>query len=259
MSSARKSSGASIELKTMEEVELMRQAGRIAAQALKAVKEAVRPGVTTDDLDQVAHRFIRGRGAIPTFVGYRGYPKTICTSINEEVVHGIPGSRVLKEGDIISVDVGATWKGFVGDTAETFPVGSISSESQKLVDVTRESLARAIIAAKVGARLGDVSWAVQSYVESQGFSVVRDFVGHGVGRQMHEEPAVPNFGEPGTGLRLSEGLVIAIEPMVNLGSHQVDVQPDGWTVVTSDGKRSAHFEHTVAVLSEGCRILTDPS
>jgi len=237
----------------------MREAGRLAAGALQAVRAAVKPGITTDELDQIAHQFIVKNGAKPTFLGYRGYPKTICASVNEEVVHGIPGRRVLKEGDIIGVDVGATWKGFVGDTAATFPVGDVPEESRRLIEVTRDSLQRAIAAARVGARLGDISWAVQSAAEDKGFSVVRDFVGHGVGRQMHEEPAVPNFGEAGTGMRLAAGLVIAIEPMVNAGTHHVRVLPDGWTVVTEDGRRSAHFEHTIAILDEGPLILTDPS
>lgn len=234
----------------------MRQAGRVAAEALEAVRAAVRPGVSTAELDRTAHEVIRRRGAAPTFLGYRGYPKTICVSVNEEVVHGIPGPRILKEGDIVGVDVGATWEGFVGDTAATLPVGEIGAEDRRLIEVTRDSLSRAIRAAVVGARLGDVSSAVQSFAEEAGFSVVRDFVGHGVGRKMHEEPAVPNFGEPGTGPRLDEGLVIAIEPMVNAGGHAVRVLSDGWTVVTADGKRSAHFEHTIAITADGPRILT---
>ena len=249
----------SIELKTADEIRLLREAGRIAGGALQAVGAEVRPGVTTDELDQVARRFITAHGAKPTFVGYRGYPKTICASVNQEVVHGIPGPRVLKEGDIIGIDVGATWKSFVGDTAATFCVGKVSEESRRLVEVTRQSLGRAIKAARAGARLGDIGWAVQSFVEEAGFSVVRDFVGHGVGRQMHEEPAVPNFGKAGSGLRLEEGLVIAIEPMVNAGTHEVRVLEDGWTVVTVDGRRSAHFEHTIAILKDEPQVLTDPN
>jgi methionyl aminopeptidase len=249
----------SVELKTKEEIRLLRDAGRIAGGALEAVRAAVKPGVTTEELDRIARNFITAHGAKATFAGYRGYPKAICASINEEVVHGIPGRRVLKEGDIVGIDVGATYNGFIGDTAATFAVGTISKENQRLIDVTRESLVRATQAARVGNRLGDIGWAVQSFVERAGFSVVRDFVGHGVGRQMHEEPAVPNFGEGGVGLRLQEGLVIAIEPMVNAGGYAVRVLPDGWTVVTTDGRCSAHFEHTIAILSEGPVVLTDPN
>lgn len=246
-----------IELKSAVDLDRMREAGRLAAEALAAVGRLVGPGVTTKDLDRVAEKFIRAGGGIPTFLGYRGYTATLCTSINEEVVHGIPSSRrVLREGDIVGVDVGATLGGFVGDTAATFPVGRISEEAEALLRTTRESLERGIAAARVGNRLGDVSHAIQALAEAKGYSVVRDFVGHGIGRNMHEEPSVPNYGTAGTGLRLEAGLVIALEPMVNVGTWRVNVLKDGWTVVTEDNRLSAHFEHTVAVTESGPEILT---
>lgn len=246
-----------IELKSPADLERMRRAGRLAAQVLEAVGRAVAPGVTTKELDRLAEKFIRDAGGVPTFLGYRGYTATLCASINEEVVHGIPNpKRVLREGDIVGIDVGATLDGFVGDTAATFAVGRITDEAQRLLQTTRESLDQGIAAARVGNRLGDVSAAIQRVAEAKGYSVVRDFVGHGIGRNMHEEPSVPNYGTAGTGLRLEAGLVIALEPMVNMGTWRVQVLKDGWTVVTEDNRLSAHFEHTVAVTDAGPEILT---
>lgn len=246
-----------IELKSPADLERMRRAGRLAAQVLEAVGRAVAPGVTTKELDRLAEKFIRDAGGVPTFLGYRGYTATLCASINEEVVHGIPNpKRVLREGDIVGIDVGATLDGFVGDTAATFAVGRITDEAQRLLQTTRESLDQGIAAARVGNRLGDVSAAIQRVAEEKGYSVVRDFVGHGIGRNMHEEPSVPNYGTAGTGLRLEAGLVIALEPMVNMGTWRVQVLKDGWTVVTEDNRLSAHFEHTVAVTDAGPEILT---
>lgn len=246
-----------IELKSPADLERMRRAGRLAAQVLEAVGRAVAPGVTTKDLDRLAEKKIRDAGGVPTFLGYRGYTASLCASINEEVVHGIPHpKRVLREGDIVGIDVGATLDGFVGDTAATFAVGRISEEAERLLQTTQESLAQGIAAARVGNRLGDVSAAIQRAAESKGYSVVRDFVGHGIGRNMHEEPSVPNYGTAGTGLRLEAGLVIALEPMVNAGTWRVNVLKDGWTVVTEDNRLSAHFEHTVAVTDAGPEVLT---
>lgn len=241
--------------KTQEEIEIMREAGRIAAQCLRMLADMIRPGVTTAELDSAAERFIRERGAVPTFKGYLGFPASICTSVNNVVVHGAPGPRELEEGDIVSIDVGATYKGYVGDTAATFPVGKVSSVAEKLLRVTAESLSRGIDAVRPGGTVGDIGFAVESHVRSFGFSVVREYVGHGVGRSMHEDPPVPNYGRPGEGPVLREGYVIAIEPMVNEGSGDVLTYPD-LTVVTKDGKLSAHFEHTVAVVAGGAVILT---
>ena len=246
-----------IELKSAADLDKMRRAGAMAGGILRKVGELVRPGVTTQDLDRAAEKMIRDAGGIPTFLGYRGYTASICASVNEEVVHGLPSAkRVLKEGDLISVDLGATFQGFVGDTAATFPVGKISDEDRRLMDVTRESLEEGIAKLVPGNRLGDVSAAIQKRAEDAGFGVVRDYVGHGIGRQMHEEPSVPNYGTAGSGLRLEAGLVLALEPMVTAGSWKVKVLPDGWTVVTQDGRRAAHFEHTVAVTEKGPEILT---
>jgi methionyl aminopeptidase len=246
-----------IELKSESDLARMRRAGALAAQALAEAGRAVAPGVTTKDLDRIAEKVIRGGGGIPTFVGYRGYPATICASINEEVVHGIPSAqRVLKEGDIVGIDVGATLDGFVGDTAATFPVGRVDPALTDLLKATAESLERGIAQARAGNRLGDISHAIQSVADARGYGVVRDFVGHGIGRQMHEEPAVPNYGTAGTGLRLEVGLVLALEPMFNLGTHKVRVLNDGWTVVTDDRRASAHFEHTVAITADGPEVLT---
>jgi methionyl aminopeptidase len=242
--------------KSKAEIEKMRAAGQIVAAVLRELQAMVRPGITTKELDQAAERLIRDAGAIPTFKGYRGFPASICTSVNEEVVHGIPGNRKLKEGDIVGIDCGATYQGYVGDAAVTVPVGRVNPELERLIETARTALDRAIEKCTVGNRLGDVSYAVQSYVEPLGYSVVRNYCGHGIGRQMHEDPQVPNYGRPGTGPRLREGLVIAIEPMVNMGNYDVEVLSDGWTVVTLDRLPSAHFEHTVAITEDGPQILT---
>ncbi|MGE5577670.1 MAG: type I methionyl aminopeptidase [Syntrophothermus sp.] len=245
-----------ITIKSDMELRHMRRAGRLVALALEKVAEAVKPGVTTGDLDRLLEEFIISQGAIPAFKGYNGFPASICASVDDEVVHGIPGKRVLKEGQIISIDVGAIVEGFYGDAAETFPVGKISPEAQRLIDVTRQSLKEGIAFAVEGNRLSDISHAIQSYVEANGFSVVRDFVGHGIGREMHESPQIPNFGRPGHGPRLKPGMTLAIEPMVNAGGFEVITDPDNWTVRTRDGSFSAHFEHTVAVTENGPEILT---
>jgi methionyl aminopeptidase len=248
-----------ITIKSERELKLMRYAGGVVAQALQAVAAAVRPGVTTLELDRVAERVIRGAKCVPAFKGYHGFPATICASVNEEVVHGIPGLRRLKDGDIVSVDVGAVYQGYYGDAAATYPVGDVNPEALRLIRVTRESLAIAIEKVAVDNHLSDISHAVQSYVESNGFSVVRSYVGHGIGDQMHEEPQIPNFGRPGRGPRLKAGMVLAIEPMVNAGDWQVETLADNWTVVTLDRKWSAHFEHTVAVGAEKPEVLTAPA
>ena len=248
----------SIELKSRAELAQMRVAGQLAGQALQEIGRHIAPGVTTRELDQIAERFIKKNGGVCTFIGYRGYPATICASINEEVVHGIPGPRKLNAGDVVGIDIAATVGGFVGDTAQTWIVGKGSSEAERLVNVTRDSLQLAIDLMVPGNRLGDIGAAVQKYVEAQGFGVVRDFVGHGIGRQMHEDPAVPNYGTAGTGMRLEPGLVLAIEPMVTQGTWQVKMLDDGWTVVTRDGKLAAHFEHTIAVTDSGPWVLTKP-
>jgi methionyl aminopeptidase len=242
--------------KSKTEIEKMRAAGLIVAQVLNRLSEIVEPGMTTRDLDREAEEMIQGAGAYPTFKGYHGYPASICTSINDEVVHGIPSNRKLREGDIVGIDCGATLQGYVGDSAVTVPVGKVSEPVKRLLDVTRQSLFQAIDKCEVGNRLGDVCNAVQAYVEPLGYSVVRNYCGHGIGRAMHEEPQVPNYGKPGTGPVLREGLVLAIEPMINLGHEDVKVLSDGWTVITMDGRPSAHFEHTVAITSEGPQILT---
>jgi len=242
--------------KSKSEIAKMRAAGQIVARVLERLSKMVEPGITTRDLDREAESMIRAAGAIPTFKGYHGYPASICTSINDEVVHGIPGDRKLREGDIIGIDCGATYQGYVGDSALTVPVGEVTPEVIKLMDVTRESLFQAIGKCRVGNRLGDVCHAVQAYVEPLGYSVVRNYCGHGIGRAMHEEPQVPNYGEPGTGKLLREGWVLALEPMINLGRHDVKQLSDGWTVITLDGRPSAHFEHTVAITENGPEILT---
>ena len=242
--------------KNSEELEKMRRAGQIVADAIAAVREAVRPGVTTKQLDEIAEREIRAAGATPSFLGYRGFPATICTSLNEEIVHGIPGGRVLAEGDLFKLDAGAIFEGFHADSAVTIPVGEIAPELVKLVETTERALWAGIEECRPGNRIGDIGHAVQTVAEGAGFSVVREYVGHGVGRALHEEPPVPNYGDPGKGLKLEEGLVIAIEPMVNVGTHETRVLGDGWTVVTLDGARSAHFEHTIAITSDGHEVLT---
>ena len=235
----------------------MREAGRLVGEVLTELASLVAPGVTTAELDEAAEKRIRQAGAIPAFKGYLGYPATICASVNEEVIHGIPsGRRILNEGDVVSIDVGASLDGYYGDSAITLPVGQVSEEAATLLRVTEEALYRAIGCVKVGGRISDIGHAVQQHVEAYGFSVVREFVGHGIGQRMHEEPQVPNYGEAGRGPRLSEGMVLAIEPMVNAGKAAVKVLADGWTAVTRDGSLSAHFEHTVAVTSDGPWILT---
>ncbi len=234
----------------------MREAGRIVAEVLQEMENSIKVGITTAMLDKIAEKLIRRHGAEPAFLGYNNFPASICASVNNEVVHGIPGLRRLEEGDIISIDVGVRLNGYYGDAAATFPAGKISPEAQKLIDVTRRSLQKAIEAMQVGNRLSDVSHAVQDYVEGNSLSVVRNYVGHGIGEAMHEEPQVPNFGLPGRGPALQPGLVLAIEPMVNTGSWEVKVLKDKWTVVTGDGSLSAHFEHTVALGDNGPEILT---
>jgi len=245
-----------IVLKSPTDLEAMRRAGGIAARALQAVAQAVRPGITTRELDRIAEDRIRQLGAIPSFLGYRGFPASLCTSVGDEVVHGIPGPRRLREGEIISLDLGAVLDGFHGDLAVTVPIGKVSPALARLLRVTAEALEIGIRAVRPGGHLGDVSAAIQRYVEAQGFSVVREFAGHGIGRHLHEEPQIPNFGVAGNGVALRPGMTLAIEPMVNVGSAEVEMDPDGWTVRTRDGKPSAHFEHTVAVGEDGPIVLT---
>lgn len=237
----------------------MREACRISAEALKLAGNAVEPGVTTAELDKIAEKYILSQGAVPNFKNYNGYPATACISINNEVIHGIPSKkRVIQAGDIVSIDLGAKFEGYHGDNAATFACGDISAEAKRLMDTTRESLYQGIAAAVSGGRLGDISAAVQQYVESRGYSVVRQFVGHGIGTQLHEAPEVPNFGTHGRGIRLMPGMTLAIEPMINMGDSGVKVMPDGWTVLTKDGSLSAHFEHTIVITPDGPQIMTKP-
>lgn len=243
-------------LKSPQEIEIMARTGQIVAEVMRSLKEVIIIGATTREIEQFADNRIRSLGGKSAFRGYRGYPSSICTSINEEVVHGIPSSRKLKEGDIISIDLGVLFDGFFGDAAYTFPVGRIDEQSALLLKVTEEALYCGIDKAVVGNRVNDISHAIQQHAEQHGFSVVKTFVGHGIGRQLHEEPQVPNFGIPGQGPRLRQGMTLAIEPMINAGTFEVKVLDDGWTAVTADGKRSAHFEHTVVVMPERARILT---
>lgn len=248
-----------IVLKTSRELAAMRVAGRISAKALKLAGEAVEPGVSTWEIDRIVRRYIESEGAKPSFLGYGGFPASACISVNEVVIHGIPKKdQILKQGDIVSIDIGAFFEGFTGDNAYTFACGDVSPEAQRLMDTTRESLYQGIAAAKAGNRVGDIGHAVQSYVEARGYSVVRDFVGHGVGAKLHEDPSVPNFGSPGRGVRLLPGMTIAIEPMVNAGVHTVKTLSDGWTTVTTDGKLAAHYEHSIAITADGPVILTLP-
>jgi methionyl aminopeptidase len=242
-------------LKTADEIAVMAKASKVVAEALAVLKTAVKPGITTDELDRLAESEIRARGAVPAFKGYRNYPKTLCASVNEQVVHGIPSKRALKEGDIIGLDLGAIVDGFYGDSAVTVAVGRIEENTAALVRITEESLALAIEQARVGNRLSDISHAVQRHVEAAGYSVVTEFVGHGIGRQLHEEPQVPNYGKPGQGPRLQAGMVLAIEPMVNMGGSAVRVLDDRWTAVTVDGSMSAHFEHTIAIQPSGPALV----
>ena len=248
-----------ITLKSSHEIDLMRQAGKITAAARALAGEMVRPGVTTQEIDKAVEEFIRKQGAVPSFLGYSGYPASACISVNDEVIHGIPGKRVLQEGDIVSIDVGAYIGGFHGDCAATFACGTISDEAQKLIDVTRQSFFEGIKFAKEGCRVQDISAAVQAYVERHGFSVVREFVGHGVGAHLHEAPEIPNFGRPGRGPRLLRGMTLAIEPMVNLGDAAILQLSDGWTVKTQDGKLSAHYENTILITDGEPEILTAPA
>lgn len=244
-------------LKTPAEIETMAMASKLVAETLEALCREVKAGVTTAELDRLAEEFIRARGGIPAFKGYRNYPKTLCTSVNEQVVHGIPSKRVLTDGDIIGMDLGAIVNGFYGDSAVTVGVGTIPPRAAELLRVTQEALYKGIEQAVVGNRLSDISHAIQRHAEGAGFSVVRDFVGHGIGRQLHEEPQIPNYGEPGQGPRLQVGMVLAIEPMINMGDHRVQVLEDRWTAVTMDGSLSAHFEHTIAIQPSGPpKILT---
>jgi len=245
-----------ITIKKNDEIERMRKAGAITRDVLNVIGEKVKPGITTRELDIIAFEYIKGCGAHPSFLGYRGYPSSICASINEEVVHGIPSDRILEEGQIISIDVGAYINGYHGDAARTFAVGKISDETKRLIKITEESFFEGFKVLKDGIRLGDLSHAIQSYVERAGYSVVRALVGHGIGREMHEDPSVPNFGQAGRGVRLCKNMTIAIEPMVNAGGYEVEFCSDGWTVKTKDRKPSAHYENTVLITSDGAEILT---
>ena len=245
-----------IKIKSKREIALMRDSGKIAASVLQELGEAAQPGITTAALDKLAERLIRSAGGEPAFLGYQGFPASICTSINSEVVHGIPGLRRLEEGDIISIDLGVVWKNYYSDTAATFGVGRISLQAGRLIDVTRQSLEKGIEAMRAGGHLSDISHAVQKHVESSGYAVVYSYAGHGIGTEMHEEPQVPNFGDPGRGPKLQPGMVLAIEPMVNAGGAAVEVAGDGWTVLTKDRSLSAHFEHSVALGTEGPEIMT---
>nr|AKQ04318.1 methionine aminopeptidase, methionyl aminopeptidase [uncultured Nitrospirae bacterium Rifle_16ft_4_minimus_4901] len=243
-------------LKSSQEIERIRTAGAVVAGALEELKKRIYPGITTRELDKRAEEFLIKKGGTPAFKGYKGYPDTICISINEEVVHGIPSERKLAEGDIVSIDIGVLLDGYYGDAAITLPVGRISSQAKHLLEVTEASLYKAIDISVIGKRVSDISNTIQCYVEGAGYSVVRDFVGHGIGRSLHEEPPVPNYGEPGKGPRLKAGMVLAIEPMVNMGGHELIILENGWTTVTKDGSLSAHFEHTVVITENGPLILT---
>ena len=245
-----------ITIKSTREIETMQRSGRITAKVLGDLIRAAKPGMTTKQLDALAEKGIRGMGGVPTFMGYHGYPATICASVNDEVVHGIPGDYVLRDGDLLSIDIGTTFEGYVSDSAVTVAIGNVSAEAERLMKVTQECLMLAIAQMYKGKRLGDIGQAVQQHAESHGFGVVRELVGHGVGTKMHEEPQVPNYGKAGTGMELRSGLVLAIEPMITQGGYQVDTLDDGWTVVTQDGKLAAHFEHTIAITDDGPKILT---
>ena len=246
-----------IVLRTAKEIEMMRKACQISAEALQLAGEAVKPGITTYEIDQIAYRYIKKQGAEPNFLNYNGFPATACISINDEVIHGIPSKkRVLKEGDIVSIDLGAKVNGYNGDNAATFACGEISDEAKRLCDTTRESLYKAIEQAVAGNRIGDIAFAIQSYCEERGFSVVREYTGHGVGTHLHEDPSVPNFGTAGRGIRLMPGMTLAIEPMINLGRADIEILDDNWTVVAADGLPSAHYENTVIITKDGVEILT---
>ncbi|EJL39285.1 methionine aminopeptidase 1 [Brevibacillus agri] len=243
-------------LKSKAELEVMREAGRIVALTHQELAKAIKPGVTTKQLDEIAETFIRSMGAVPSFKGYGGFPGSICASVNEELVHGIPGKRALQEGDIISIDIGAQFQGYHGDSAWTYPVGKISAENEKLLRVTEESLFKGLEKAVPGGRLSDISHAIQVHAEAAGFTLVREYVGHGIGQNLHEDPQVPNYGPPDRGPRLKPGMVLAIEPMVNAGERYVRTLEDNWTVVTLDRKTCAHFEHTIAITEDGYEIFT---
>ncbi len=245
-----------VQLKSTEEIELLRKSSLLVGKTLAEVARLIRPGVTTKTLDEMAETFIRDHQALPGFKNYRGYPATLCISVNEQVVHGIPGDREIRDGDLVSVDCGTILNGFYGDSAYTFAVGAVSPENLELMKVTRESLMKGIEAAFAGSRIGNIGYAVQNHVESFGFSVVRDLVGHGLGRHLHEEPQVPNYGKKGQGMKLTEGMVICIEPMINRGKRFVVQEKDGWTIRTADGLPSAHYEHTVAVMKEKADVLS---
>jgi methionyl aminopeptidase len=246
-----------INLKTTREIEIIRANGRILAKTLELLGEKIKPGVKTKELDRLAEGFIRREGAYPAFKGYRGYPASICISIDNEVVHGIPGERMIEEGQLVSVDIGVFKDNYYADGAFTFAVGQVSNQAQRLIQITQEALKRGLEFVREGEFLSDISYAIQSFVEKNGFSVVRDLVGHGIGMNMHEEPQIPNFGPSGQGPILKKGMVLAIEPMVNAGSFEIETKEDNWTIVTKDGSLSAHFEHTVAVTENGAMILTD--
>ncbi len=245
-----------VTLKSAREIETIRRSGKITAKVLTDLMKAARPGISTAYLDEMAEKGIRGLGGIPTFKGYHGYTASICTSVNDEVVHGIPGDYVLREGDLLSIDIGTTFEGYVSDSAVTVAVGNIGQNAQRLLEVTQECLMVGIAQMQRGKRVGDIGAAVQKHAEGHGYGVVRELVGHGVGTAMHEEPQVPNYGKAGTGVEMRPGLVLAIEPMITEGGHQVEILKDGWTVVTADGKLAAHFEHTIAVTEDGPKILT---
>ena len=247
-----------ITLKSNREIELMRRAGKITAAARAVAREMVKPGVTTHQIDKAVFEFIKSQGATPSFLNYNGYPASVCVSVNDEIIHGIPGKRVLQEGDIVSVDVGAYIGGFHGDCAGTYPCGQVSEEAMRLIRVTQQSFFEGIKYAREGYHIKDISHAVQTYVEAQGFSIVREYVGHGIGRKMHEAPEVPNYGEPGHGPRLLRGMTIAVEPMVNAGTASIIQMRDGWTVKTADGKNAAHYENTILITDGEPEILTDP-
>mgnify|MGYP000550234756 FL=1 len=247
-----------ITLKSAHEIELMRRAGKITAAARALARDMVKPGVTTAQIDKAVFQFIEDQGATPSFLHYNGYPASVCVSVNDEIIHGIPGKRVLQEGDIVSVDVGAFIGGFHGDCAGTYPCGQVSDEALRLIRVTQQSFFEGMKYAREGCRLSDISAAVQAYVEANGFSIVREYVGHGIGRKMHEPPEVPNYGKPGHGPRLLRGMTIAVEPMVNAGSAAILQMPDGWTVKTADGKNAAHYENTILITAGEPELLTDP-
>ena len=248
-----------ITLKSAHEIEAMRLAGKITAAARALAREMVKPGVTTQQIDKAVFHFIREQGAIPSFLHYNGYPASVCISVNDEIIHGIPGKRVLQEGDIVSVDVGAFIGGFHGDCAGTYPCGQVSDEALRLIRVTQDSFFEGLKFAREGYRLSDISHAVQTFVEANGYSVVREYVGHGIGRNMHEAPEVPNYGKPGHGPRLLRGMTLAVEPMVNAGTAAIKQMPDGWTVKTADGKYAAHYENTILITAGDPELLTDPA